>query len=627
MTSPAPDVPSSSTPEYAAFTLDRQGLVTHWSADAQRQSGHAREEVIGRPYNFLFSPEAVAAGKPAAILAAAAQDGFAVDEDWRLRRNGSRLRTKLIVTAIMEPSGNATGFSVVHRDLTELLRVQAQLNSQAAMLDQAQDAIILYDLSGKVVFWNQSASRIFGWTAAEAIGRSGEELCQPVDQPVVRAAMKDTLLNDSWQGEMHLHTKSGQPITLGTRRSLVRGPDGRPTGYLCITTDLTERKRLEAQFLRAQRMESIGILAGGIAHDLNNILAPILMSIALLKLKMPDHEGVQKQLDQLAGNAQRGANLVKQVLAFGRGIEVQRVLMQPRHIGREIEQIVSDTFPKNIEFEFSFSRDLWTVTGDPTQVHQVLLNLCVNGRDAMPGGGRLSLRMENVTLDSVYTGMAGETRAGPYVRVEVADTGTGIAPENRDRIFDPFFTTKNAGRGTGLGLATTLAIVKAHSGFITLDSQVGRGTTFRVFFPAEPAGAPAPLETSIHPDIPRGRNELILLVDDEELIREIARTTLERFGYRVLLAQHGTEAVALYALHRGDIAAVITDMAMPVMDGPATILALRTINPDVKIIGSSGQGSASAMQQGKWESSGLSHFIAKPYTAETLLHTLHQVLH
>ncbi|WP_069963287.1 ATP-binding protein [Lacunisphaera limnophila] len=347
------------------------------------------------------------------------------------------------------------------------------------------------------------------------------------------------------------------------------------------------------------------------------------MSIALLKLKMPDHEGVQKQLDQLAANAQRGASLVKQVLSFGRGVDVQHVLMQPKHIGREIEQIVADTFPKNITFELSFSHDLWPVTGDPTQFHQVLLNLCVNARDAMPGGGKLTLHLENVVLDD----SSGAPRPGPYVRTDVTDTGTGIPPENRERIFEPFFTTKDLGRGTGLGLSTSRAIAKSHGGFITVDSTVGHGTTFHVFLPADPGPAPTlPELNPTHHDLPRGQNELILIVDDEEMIREIARSALEKFGYRTLLAQNGTEAVALYALHRTAIAVVITDMAMPVMDGPATILALRTLNPAVKIIGSSGQGAGSLLLANAPENAGLTYFIPKPYTAETLLRTLSTVL-
>ncbi|MFZ5495896.1 MAG: PAS domain S-box protein [Verrucomicrobiota bacterium] len=632
--SPDTDLPPAALPEaaseageYAVFMLDTSGCITGWTPDAERQTGHSGVEIIGRHFRLLLEPEPVADGRAEILLREAQRLGFIVDAGWRVRKDGSRFQAKLIVSAIRDRAGGLIGFSAVQRDLTESIRIHEQLRAQAAMLDQAHDAIILYDLDQRITFWNRGATRLLGWTAGEVVGRTAREVYSPLDLPAIQAAMQETAIRGSWHGELQVHNKAGQPIVLDTHRSLIRDSAGRPAGHLSINLDLTEKKRIESQFLRAQRMESIGILAGGIAHDLNNVLAPILMSIALLKLKIPGNESVQKQLDQLAANAQRGANLVKQVLAFGRGVGSQRVLMQPKHIGREIEQIINDTFPKNIEFDFSFSHELWPVTGDPTQLHQVLLNLCVNARDAMPDGGKLALRLDNVTLDSVYAGMSADARPGPYVLLEVSDTGCGIPPEIRDRIFEPFFTTKDVGKGTGLGLSTTLAIVKSHGGFITVDSQPGKGSRFRVFLPAESSPVAAtPESAGAHPHLPRGQNELILIVDDEELILEVARNALERFGYRTLLAKNGTEAVALYAIHRGDVAVVITDMAMPIMDGAATILALRTINPDVKIIGSSGQGTTSAMKAGKAKNLGLEHFIAKPYTAETLLHTLARVL-
>ena len=527
---------------------------------------------------------------------------------------------------LRDAQGQVIGLVGIGRDITERKRAQEQIRSQAAMLDQAHDAIILYNLENRVVFWNAGAARILGIKPEEAIGRTAAEIYPAEDLPPILDAMKATLEHGFWHGELHLRNRDGQQVVLETHRTLIRNDAGEPVAHLSINADITEKKRIETQFLRAQRLESVGILAGGIAHDLNNVLAPILMSIALLKLKMPENEKVQKQLDQLAAYAQRGANLVKQVLTFGRGVENQRVLMQPKHIGREIEQIIYDTFPKNIEFEFTVGSDLWPINGDPTQLHQTILNLCVNARDAMPGGGKLTVRMENHTLDSTYAGMHQSASPGPYVAIIVTDTGCGIPAAIREKIFEPFFTTKEVGKGTGLGLSTTVAIVKSHGGFIDLKSEEGRGTTFTLYFPASSAPAPVDAPDAAKRGLPMGENELVLIVDDEDLIREVARNTLERFGYRVLLAQNGTEAIALYALHRTDIAVVITDMAMPVMDGPATILALRTINPDVRIIGSSGQGGTSLMKTGQTDAAQLTYFIPKPYTAETLLRTIARVL-
>lgn len=604
---------------------DSRYVLNNRAALAALRAG-SLEETVGKTDFDFFPPEmaqayfnddqqVIATGEP---LLNREEPCFGPDGEPRWQ-----LTTKV---PLRDAAGNVVGLVGIGRDITERRRILDQLRSQSAMLEQAHDAIILYDNEGRISYWNFGAQQLLGWTAAEVRGRSPKDFYLPEDLPAIEAAIQATQIKGGWRGELQVHAKNGELLTMETRRTLLRDAHGAPTGQLSINTDITERKKLEAQFLRAQRMESIGILAGGIAHDLNNILAPILMSIALLKLKVPDNPSVQKQLDQLAGNAQRGANLVKQVLAFGRGVEGQQVLMQPKHIAREIEQIVADTFPKNVKFELECGNDVSTVTGDPTQLHQVMLNLCVNARDAMPNGGRLSLKLENAVIDEVYAEMAQNAKAGTYVRLEVADTGTGIPAAIRDKIFEPFFTTKAVGHGTGLGLSTTLAIVKSHNGFIRVYSEDGKGTVFKVYLPATNAAAPFANEEAAN-RLPRGHNELILVVDDEELIREIARNALERFGYRVLLAKNGTEAVAHYAIHRNDVAVVITDMAMPIMDGAATILALRTINPDVNIIASSGLTmSGKKSNRGRPIPEGVRDFITKPYTAETLLNSLARVL-
>lgn len=424
-------------------------------------------------------------------------------------------------------------------------------------------------------------------------------------------------------GEITQFNQAGEPLTVEGRWTLVRDEQGRAKSILAINTDVSERKRIERQFLRAQRMESIGTLAGGIAHDLNNVLAPILVSIELLRLDEPDPERLTV-LASLEDSARRGADLVRQVLSFARGIEGKRVLTNLHHLARELKQIVRDTFPKNIELRLESAKDLWAVSADPTQLHQVMMNLCVNARDAMPERGRLTLVLRNIVVDGVYAGMNPGAKPGPHVIIEVADTGTGIPARLQERIFDPFFTTKEVGTGTGLGLATVLTIARSHGGFVNLYSEPGKGTKFKVYLPA---GAPAESveRTAVEQTrLPRGDGELVLVVDDEAGIRVATQKTLERFGYRVMLAVHGAEAVACYAAHGTEIAVVLTDMAMPVMDGPATILALRAINPAVKIIGSSGHDSNGGVA--KAIGAGVQHFVPKPYTAETLLKMLADVL-
>jgi two-component system cell cycle sensor histidine kinase/response regulator CckA len=511
------------------------------------------------------------------------------------------------------------------RTRLEHQRMAEHVQEQARMLDRASDAIIVRDLEDRVQYWNKSAERIYGWTAEEAAGRAVQDLLHKHVFSVSRyqQAGKGALEKGYWQGEFATQSKDGQEVVVESRWTLVRDPQGNPKSVLIISTDISAKKKLEVQLLRVQRMEGLCTLAGGIAHDFNNILAPLLVSIQMLKGKLSKADQ-QKLLTALEANIQRGAGLVKQVLAFGRGMEGERILVQTKHIARDIQQVVQETFPKSVTFELRTAADLWTLVGDPTQLHQVLLNLCLNARDAMLNGGKLSIYMENLTFDETYAGMNPEAKAGPYVLIEVSDTGTGIPKEIQERIYDPFFTTKEKGKATGLGLSTTLAIVKSHGGFIHCHSTAGQGTSFRVYLPASLTPAVAEKAAVDPAKLPRGHNELVLIVDDEVPILKVARKTLERFGYRVLPAMDGAEAVNLFKSRQQDIAVVITDVAMPNLDGPATISALRKIKPDVKIIGSSGLSSDGGRSRVK--AAGIEHFLAKPYTAESVLLALRDVL-
>ena len=503
----------------------------------------------------------------------------------------------------------------------ERTRMAETLREQASLLDLAQDAILVRDLDHRVLYWNRSAERLYGWSAGEVMGRSVQGLLSRDPAPFLEA-VAITVAKGEWAGELEQVTRDGTMIAIEGRWTLVRDDDGKPKSILSINTDITQRQQLEQQYLRAQRMECIGTLAGGIAHDLNNVLAPILMSIEMLQADEGDRERLEI-LSTIEGSAKRGAAMVRQVLSFARGMEGQRVEVRLPQVVGDLGRIVRDTFPKNIEFEERLSPDLWAIQADPTQIHQVLINLCVNARDAMPAGGRITIRAENYLVDGQYAAANLEAHAGPYVMIAIEDTGTGIPKGIIDKIFDPFFTTKDLGKGTGLGLATSMAIVKSHGGFIRVDGGSGAGARFGLYLPAHAAAliaaAPDPLSR-----LPRGKGESILVVDDEEPIRSITRQTLEAFGYHVLLAADGAEAVAIYAQHQGNIDVVLTDMMMPVMDGAATIEALTRMNPRVRIIGASG---LAAEGHGlKAAADALIHFLPKPYTAATLLTAIRSAL-
>jgi len=505
----------------------------------------------------------------------------------------------------------------------ERKQTEARVHELVSMLDHTSEAIIVRDIATRrISYWNQGAERLYGWTAGEAINRDIAELIflDPQDFD----AVNETLLRTGvWHGEYRHIAKAGKRLIISAHISLVRDDHGTPTSVLGINIDITERKSLEAQFLRAQRMESIGTLAAGVAHDLNNILAPIMMSVPMLRgeLSLDSRNNI---LSVVETAAKRGTDIVRQVLTFARGIESQRLLVQPVHLIKEMAGIARETFPKSITIRERYSEDAWPVEGDPTQLHQVLLNLCVNARDAMPNGGELVIAAANLTIDEQYARMMPDSRPGSYSVISVSDTGTGIHSDILEKIFDPFFTTKEPGSGTGLGLSTVIGIAKKHGGFVTVESELRRGTTFKVHLPSagiESAASPATEAISLPP----GHDELLLVVDDEDCILRVVTAMLTNHGYRVLTATDGTGALANFAQGMHAIKAVITDITMPFMDGLALIRTVRKMSPRTPVIVSSGAQSNPAREAELMEI-GVNAVLAKPYTARKLLTTLREIL-
>lgn len=507
-----------------------------------------------------------------------------------------------------------------------LVALQQSEARQAGIVASAMDGIISIDLQGNITVFNAAAERMFGYPAQEMIGAKLENLIpvrfrekhavhiQRFGQTNVTHRAMGLL------GEITGLRANGEEFPI--EASISQMGTGDQKLFTVIMRDITEKRKIESQFLRAQRMDSIGSLAGGIAHDLNNILAPILLSISLLKSRALDQE-TKEILETIDISAKRGAEIVRQVLSFARGLDGQRIAIDPRNVLKDVEIFIKDTFPKNISLQITAPNDIWTTQGDPTQLHQLLLNLCVNARDAMVHGGLLKISAENTVIDENYVAMNLGTKAGTYVILSVTDTGTGIPRDVIDKIFDPFFTTKEFGKGTGIGLSTVAGVVKSHGGFVNVYSEMGKGTTFRAYLPATQSESVVAAQNSPE-TLPRGNGEKILIVDDEPAILTITGQTLQAFGYNVLTASDGAEAIAIYAQNIGSISAVLTDMMMPVMDGPATISALRRINPLVKVVAASGLDA-----NGKMASIGaaeIKHFLKKPYTAEALLTILRQVL-
>ncbi len=605
------------------YVFDNETLAILAVNDAAVEKyGWTRAEFARMTIENLRPPEEVTALR--AYRAVHAKDpamGLNQTVTWRHWTKDGRI-LEMETTWIELPWDERTAVITACVDRSELKHAEERAREQARLLDLAADAIFVRDLQRRTLFWNQGAERLYGWTRAEMLGRCLPDFTK-VDTAKFAAAERELMVRGYWNGQLEGQCKEGRKVIVNSRWTLVRDDRGQPKSVLVINTDLTETKKLESQFLRAQRLEAIGTLASGIAHDLNNILAPILMSVGILRDLLPEDGEEAKLLNIIESSADRGAGIVKQVLTFARGVEGERVLLQPRHLVSELTKIMAQTFPRNIDLQTYFSPDLRTVTGDATQIHQVLLNLCVNARDAMPKGGQLTVTAENAEVDEHFAKMNPGAQLGPHVVFRVTDAGSGMPPETLEKIFDPFFTTKEVGKGTGLGLATVVGIVKSHGGFLNVLSEVGVGTTFKIFLPAaQEAGVKA--ATVEAGPVAGGSGQLVLVVDDEITIREAVVRTLQANGYRAYTAEDGTDALALYFQRREEIEVVLTDIAMGQMDGITLVRSLRKLNPAVRVIVSSGhfQKESLAVLEGL----GVQVFLEKPYPAEKLLRALTTVL-
>ena len=508
-------------------------------------------------------------------------------------------------------------------DITSSVRADEQIRSQAALLDISGDAIYVRNFSNRIIYWNEGAHRLYGWSSADACGKTINELDVIVDPKESAEALKAVQEHENWTGEMRQKTRDGREWVVQSRWTLMRERDGKPKAILVVNTDITEKKKLESQLLRSQRMESIGTLASGLAHDLNNVLAPIMMALEFLRDSVED-KGLQTCLQTLEMCSLRGASIIRQVLMFARGVEGERLLLNPKHLIIEMERIAHETFSRAIEIRTVLPKDPCVILGDATQIQQVLMNLCVNARDAMPRGGTLAISLEKIDLDEAGARMHIKAKPGSYTVISVSDTGIGIPPELMDKIFDPFFTTKPVGQGTGLGLATTLGIAEKHGGFIQVESEPEKGTTFKVYFPAAPTAKEEAAKGWGNAVLSQGNGELILVVDDEPAVRRLAETVLSRNGYRTLLAADGREGLSLYQQHRQEIKLVVSDLMMPQMDGPALIRGLREQKSDVKTIIITGLGEENRI--GEARSAGVDAILNKPFTADQLLGNIKQLL-
>jgi two-component system cell cycle sensor histidine kinase/response regulator CckA len=601
--------------------LDHQWHLTYLNPRAEQILNASAEEILGEVVWDVFPAAA------ASEFSIAYRQALSENRTVSVRDFYAPLGIWLEATAY--PTGE--GLAVYLRDVTEaeavrreLLARNAEVAAQSALLDNASDAIIVRELDSTIRYWNPAATRIYGWERDEIIGGRARDLLYS-DPAQFDHALQSTLRDGQWSGELRQIDKNGAPLVVDSSWTLVRDESGHPESVFSISNDVTEKRRRDELDLRTRRMESLGTLASGIAHDLNNVLTPILMAVQLLA--PGEHDPARLEILRSTEIAvKRGADMIRQVLSFASGANGRRVPVEIADVLAELESLCAETLPEGITARFDVAEDLWPTSGDPTQLLQVLLNLLTNARDAMPNGGPIVIRARNMTLDHDYAAIDHVAASGDYVQIEIEDSGVGMSTEVLGKIFEPFFTTKETGSGTGLGLSTSMAIIRGHGGFIQAYSEPGRGSIFRVHLRSsgQREQADDSAISELLDELPRGNGELVLVVDDEVAIRTMTRQTLDAYGYTTAVASNGAEAIEFIESGRSEVSVVLTDMAMPVMDGAATAAYLLREHPTLPVIAASGLTANGEVARA--ENSGVRTFLAKPYTTTELLQAISRAL-
>lgn len=611
-----------SVKDYAIYLLDATGQVITWNKGAERIKGYTAAEVIGQPYALFFSPEECATGRPGQELEEAATTGRLEAEGWRIRKDGTRFWAHTVITPLYDQTEQLRGFSKVTRDMSERRRAEQLLRS---VVDNTLDGIISIDERGVVQSFNKSAEKIFGYRAEEVISQKINML---MPEPY-------TSEHDQYLGN-YLRTGHAKIIGIG-REVSGRRKDGstfpmelavsefeldRRRHFTGIVRDISERKKLEGQLRQSQKMEAIGQLAGGVAHDFNNILGAIIGFTELIKDDAAGQPVILDNLEAVSKASHRAADLVKQILTFSRQNEQERLPTQLGLVIKEALKLLRATVPVTIEFK-SQLLEVPTVLAAPTQIHQVIMNLGTNAWHAMRDqAGVLDVTLAPLQVDFELARLHPELRPGPYVKLSISDTGCGMSRATLERIFDPFFTTKGPGEGTGLGLAVVHGIMKSHDGTITVYSEPGKGTVFHLYFPvfeADPVQSPAE-QTAI----PQGHGVRVLFVDDEEPLTRVGRTMLERLGYHVTTQTSPLQALELFRAHPQDFDLVLTDYTMPGMTGLQLTRQLLTLRADIPVILTTGY--SAMLTPESLQDAGLRELVLKPYNTRILGEAFHQVL-
>ncbi len=595
-------------------------------------TGFSREEIVGKTafdLNLYVDPDA-----RKELIEALGERGVVSGFELKLRMRDGRIIDALLSGKVLKYAGKDC-LVVITKDITAFNRTQAELRRSEKryrdLFNSVSDLIYTQDLEGRFTSANRAMTSIFGYTDDEFLGRKAADFMKPEFRKMFVSEYLGSILEKGfYNGISSYFAKDGRKIYLEYRSNLIR-PKGGKAYISGIARDVTDRviaereiKKLNRQVLQAQKMEAVGTLAGGVAHDFNNLLQGILGYTQYLVMSKEEGDPDIASLREIEKAGNRASELTQQLLTFSRKVEGKPKLMNLNREVEQVEKLLKRTIPKMIAIRLEIEENLDAIYADPAQLEQVLMNLCVNARDAMPEGGELVIGTKNVTLSEGYCRRHLGASPGKYVLLTITDTGTGMDRETREHIFDPFFTTKEIGKGSGLGLAMVYGIVKSHKGFIVCYSEPGRGTAFKIYLPAvegdvQTPSLPPKEKTALH-----GGSETILLVDDEKSLRGIGKEMLEKFGYRILLAKDGEEAIEIFIRMKGEVELVILDLMMPGMGGKRCLEELLKIEPRLKVIIASGYSLDGHVRETL--EAGARDFVSKPYKLTQMLQAVRQVL-
>jgi len=623
--------------DYGIFMLDPAGNVSSWNPGAEKIKGYKAEEIIGQHFSWFYTAEDVMAGKPQQGLRIALEEGRFEEEVQRLRKNGSVYWAIDTITNVSDNLGQHIGYANVIRDITERKKAEVSLRASEEqfrlLVDGVHDyALIMLAPNGIIAVWNKGAERIKGYKAEEIIGQhfscffTAEDVARGHPQEVLDRAVEI----GHYEEEGERVRKDGTRIWVYVVVTALRSDNGGLRGFIKVTRDLTDGKRidqrqrgLEEQIQRSQKMEAFGQLAGGVAHDFNNLLTVISGYSELLLGMLPSNDPKREAVKAVSEAGERAAVLTRQLLSFSRKAILETKVLDLNEVVKETASMLRRMIGEDILLTTVLDPNLNRVKVDPGQMGQVLMNLAINARDAMPQGGKLTVETSNCRLDEAYTAQHLDFKPGNYILLAISDSGSGMTPEVQSHVFEPFFTTKGPGKGTGLGLATVYGIIKQSGGNINLYSELDHGTTFKIYLPVNDEQA-QPLGDGRQGALVTGGTETVLLVEDEDAVRAIAMLALQTQGYTVLHAASGKKALGVIEKHRGRIDLLVTDVVMPGMSGRELAETVHRQLPDLKVLYLSGYTDDAVVRHGILQSDVA--FLQKPYTPLSLARKVREVL-